>query len=487
MALIGAACSRSPQRKLERLAILPFSNLTGDAALDWVGDAAPAILSQELSGGTRVLPLRVSSAGIAALANATQLLHCTFTQRGGSLQIQYALEDAERHRMITTGSIDGTALFAVSALARTLDADGARPFSTPNPDAAAAWGHGEFERAVALDPDFGTAWASWIAQAAQAGKPDVAAELAGRALARASLRTPLDKAQIQLSYATLRKDEIARAAALTELARLAPHDAGPLLGLAAIEQQARKYSAAEELYRRVLAIDPGNANALNSLGYAQGESGNLEAAKKTLETYGQNPNQATNALDSLGEVYFMNGRFAEAEKYFAQVSARDPNFLKGAPLMKAAYAHWLGGDLAGADALMQKYLEFLGKQNDPLVVWREAVWRYATGRTEQALAMLAQAPPDQAANMERQRAVWLGKARIPDDLVQLRTAYQNTNPAADGLPRTLYAAALAKAGKTDEARALLKLWPLPESASDSLLQSLIYPRFLELRKALKIQ
>ena len=213
MALIGASCSRAPRREVERLAILPFSNLTGDTALDWVANAGPAILTEELSGGAHVLPLRASSVGIAALAHATQLLHCTFTQRGGSLQIQYALEDAERHRMIAAGSADGTALFAVSTLARTLDAEGARPFSTPNPDAAAAWGRGEFERAIALDPDFGTAWASWIAQTAQAGKPDQAAELAGRALARASLRGPFDKAQIQLSLATLRRDEAAGTAA----------------------------------------------------------------------------------------------------------------------------------------------------------------------------------------------------------------------------------------------------------------------------------
>ena len=481
-----AACSRAP-RGMERVAVLPFSNLTGDAQLDWVTNGGPAILAQELASGAHLLPQRASSVGTAALERATQLLHCTFTRRGGALRIQYALEDAERHRMIATGSVEGTALFAVSALARMLDADGARPFSTPNPDAAAAWGRGEFERAVTLDPDFGTAWASWIAQTAQSGKPDLAMEMAGRALARASLRTPLDKAQIQLSYATLRKDEVARAAALTELARLAPHDTGPLLGLAAIEQQARKYPAAEELYRRVLAIDPGNAGALNSLGYVEGENGNLDAAKKSFEAYGQLPDQAVNSLDSLGEVYFMNGRFAEAEKYFAQVSARDPNFLKGAPMMKAAYAHWLGGDLAGADVLMQKYLAFLAKQNDPLAVWRQSVWLYATGRQEQAIAVLAQAPPDQAATMERQRAVWRGETHVPDDLAQLRTVYQNTNPAADGLPRTLYAAALVKAGKTDEARALLKLWPLPESSSDSLLQSLMYPRYLELRKALKIQ
>jgi hypothetical protein len=216
LALAGAGCSRAPQRAVERLAIFPFSNLTGDAAFDWVADAGPAILSQELADGAHVLPLRAISVGTAALQHATQLLHCTFTQHGGSLQIQYALEDAEGHRMIATGSVDGTALVAVSALARTLDAGGARPFSTPNPEATAAWGRGDFERAVALDPDFGTAWVSWIAQAAQSGKPDLAVELAERALARASLRTPLDRAQIQLSSATLHKDETARAAALTD-------------------------------------------------------------------------------------------------------------------------------------------------------------------------------------------------------------------------------------------------------------------------------
>jgi len=472
---------------MERLAILPFANLSGDPALDWVATAGPIILSQELAGGAHLFPFRASSVGIAALESATQLLHCTFTQRSGTLHIQYALEDAKRHRMIATGSVNGTALSTVGALASILDMDGARPFSTPNPDAAAAWGRGDFERAVTLDPDFGSAWASWIAQAARSGKPEEAAALAKRALAHVSLRTPLDKAQIQLTYATLRKDEGARAAALTEMAKLSPHDTGPLLGLAAIEQQARKYPAAEALYRRVLAIEPKNADALNSLGYAEGESGDLQAATKTFQAYGQLPNQANNALDSLGEVYFMNGRFAEAEKYFAQVSARDPNFLKGAPMMKAAFAHWLGGDLAGADALMQQYLAFLAKQNDPLAAWREANWFYATGRREQAMAALAKAPPDQAATMERQRAVWRGEAHVPDDLNQLRTVYQNTNPAADGLARTLYAGALVRASKVDEARALFKLWPLPESASDNLLQSLMYPRFLALRKELNIQ
>jgi hypothetical protein len=48
----------------------------------------------------------------------------------------------------------------------------------------------------------------------------------------------------------------------------------------------------------------------------------------------------------------------------------------------------------------------------------------------------------------------------------------------------LYAEALFRAGKKAEARNLVKLWPLPEQ-SDSLLQALMYPKFIELRNALQ--
>lgn len=481
--LLLAACSRAPQRGVARIAILPFNNLTGDAASDWVGAAGPAMLAEELAGASHVLAVPVNTVGRAALEGATELLHCTFTQRGGVYEIGYALEDAETHRMVSTGSSKGAVIFAVSTLARTLDA-GAQPFSTANAEAVAAWGHGEFERAVMLDADFGTAWESWIRQTQQAGKTDDASKLAQQALARLSLRTPLNRAQIQLTSALLRRDETARMAALTELARLTPNDSGTLIGLAEIAQRQRQFSAAEEWYRRALVIDPANGTALNGLGYALGEAGHLEGAKKALEQYGQKPEQALNALDSLGEVHFMNGKFADAEKYFTEASARQANFLNGAPLMKAAYAHWLGGDLNGADALMQK---FLATQDNKQALWKQAVWLYATGRRERALAMLSQAPADQAAAMERQRSVWRGEVHPPDDLEQLKKIFESTNPAVDGLPRTLYAAALAKAGKADEARALLKIWPLPETAADPLLQSLLYPRFLELRKMLGVQ
>ena len=223
---------------------------------------------------------------------------------------------------------------------------------------------------------------------------------------------------------------------------------------------------------------------LNGLGISQGEDGDLDGAKKILEQYGQKPEQVVNALDSLGEVHFMNGRFADAEKYFTQAMARQANFLGGAPLMKAAYAHWLGGDLAGADALMQKYF---ANQNGGQIVWRQATWLYATGRRDQALAMLEKAPPEQAAIMERQRSVWRGEVRPPEDLEQLKGYLRARIRRWMGCRARFTRRRWRRPGRSDEARALLKTWPLPESAADPLLQSLLYPQFLELRKTLGIK
>jgi tetratricopeptide (TPR) repeat protein len=292
---------------------------------------------------------------------------------------------------------------------------------------------------------------------------------------------------LQYQLAALRKDGPAQVAALKTLADIAPLDARSWLALAGQEQMQRDFTAAAAHFRRLLAMQPANADVLNTLGYAEGEAGNLEAAKKALEDYGRQPGQATNSLDSLGEVHFMNARFADAEKYFLQASAREPAFLDGRPLMKAAYAHWLAGDLPGADAIARRYFEGRAARNDPNAAWQEAVWLYATGRREQALKKLDGAPADQKPVIEKQRTVWRGEARFPDDPAQIKALYLGTNPAADGLARVLYASALIRAGKDGEARDLLKRWPLPESPGEPLLQSLVFPQFLALRERLGLK
>jgi tetratricopeptide (TPR) repeat protein len=478
-AVLLAACSRqSPAHaSVDRIAILPFENLSGDPSLDWVSNAAPSILAEQLVGAPATVPLRASTISDGYLASATRFVHGNFTQRRGALQFDIDVEDAARHKTIAQDNFQGAVLDAMNRAAHRLDSR-AQPFSSSNPDAVAAWAHGDEERAVALDPDFGAAWVARSESLAARGQSDQAIAVIARALDRPNLRSAIDRARLVVLSATLRKDVSARERALAALHSLDPADAGLTLRLAEAETQARNFAASAGDYKTILAAEPDNTGALLALGYAQAFAGDVDAARGTFESYGRREGQKTNSFDSLGEAYFMNGKFAEAEKSFLQAYASNPAFLASADLLKAAYAHWLAGDLKGADATMARYFDARVKAHDPLVAWREASWYYATGRRDQAMQALAKAPPPL---VERQTEAW--KAPLPTDLEALKQAYEQTAPSSDGIARTRYAAALFRAGRTDEARKLLERWPLPtENGADALLESTVFPTFLELRK-----
>jgi Flp pilus assembly protein TadD len=75
---------------------------------------------------------------------------------------------------------------------------------------------------------------------------------------------------------------------------------------------ARQFPQAVQTYQTLIPLDPSGALNLNLLGYAQACTGNLEEAKSTFEQYGKRSGQTMNALDSLGESMFLNGRFRDA-------------------------------------------------------------------------------------------------------------------------------------------------------------------------------
>jgi Flp pilus assembly protein TadD len=253
-----------------------------------------------------------------------------------------------------------------------------------------------------------------------------------------------------------------------------------LRNLAQAQFAARQFSQAVQTYRTLMPLDPSSAFDLNLLGYAQACTGSLEEAKSTFEQYGKRSGQAMNALDSWGESMFLNGRFRDAEKTFLEAYRKDPTFLDGADLWKAAHARWLAGDLSGADQLMGQYANAQARKGGPLTAWFKANWLYETGRREQAAVLLAQESSNQL--FEQQLAVWKNpNAAAPRDPETLKRLYERADPVNDGLPRTLYAAALLEAGRTDEARKLVQLWPLPPRAN-SPLDSLMYPQFLEVRE-----
>lgn len=480
-ALLMAACSRDPAPSVDRIAVLPFENLSGDPSLDWVAPAAATIVASDMAGASKIVPVRANDTSEGYLAGADRFVHGYFTGKPGDLRFRIEVENASTHTMTGYISESGNFLPAMNAVAKRIDPS-ARDFSTSNNEAAEAWGRGDGERAVSLDPGFGDAWLAWIESLMQKGQNADAMSVADRALAQSGLRTDLSRARIEVLSARLKKNPAAREQAMLKLAKMVPFDTSLLANLAEIEMNAHNFSSAAEQYRKILALNPSDGGVLNSLGYAEGFAGDLDAAQKTFEQYGREAGQRPNSLDSLGEMFFANGKFSQAEKYFLDAHQLAPSFLGGADLLKAAYAHWLAGnDVPGADAIMARYLEFRGSQHDPAVAWREAVWDYATGRRDLALEKLKAAPPALA---QRQEALWQSPIQIHDDLDSLRERYEETPPSSDGEVRVFYAAALVAAGHKDEARKLLTRWPLPtETGGGPMLESLVYPKFLELRKS----
>lgn len=437
--------------------------------------AVPAMIASQLVGVGEWQPAQVNSSREAALVPAQMLVHGYYDVRGGRLHFEFLVEDAQTHRMRRVAA-HGDALAAATALARTVD-PAASPFPTDNLEAVEAWGRGEFDRAVELDTDFGLAWRERIQGRRSA--PAEALALADQALARSGLRSQIDRTQIEYAAALLREDAEAAARAGGQLLDLLPRDAGLAKRLGEQVTLARHFELAAIAYQRLTELEPEESSHYNLLGYALFFKGELKAARATLTKYTGMPGQEANGLDSEGEVFFMAGQFAEADGYFLRAHQADPNLLAGADLLKAAYARWLSGDREQADRIFDQFARFRAEAADSAVVWRRAKWEYSTGRKDQAVARLRAVTGAAEPLARSQLAVWAGP--VPEDVPTLERAYRSVTPSADGVPRVLLARALWKVGKRVEAARLVEPWPLPD-AGEPLLDSLLYPVYLELRQ-----
>lgn len=469
-----SSCTRAPQSP-PRYALLPFDNLTGDKSLDWVARAAPRIAAAEIAGTARP----AATVGEAYLEGANRFVQGYFTGTPAALHLTVEVEDSSSHKMVAHEQLNGALLPAVTALSKLLNPE-AEPFATSNEAAIEAWGEGDYEKAVAIDPTFGAAWLAWIETLGRSGDVQGAIAVAGRALEH-PVKTEIDGLRIALTRATLQQDMHAEHEALLKLtARVA--DPQLLANLGQLEMRTREFSLAEGDYKKILAVEPDNTEALNLLGYVYGFEGKIADAETTLARYGKRPGQEPNSFDSLGEVYFMNGKFAAAEKAFLRAHELNAALAAGGDLRKAAYAHWLEGDLPGADKIFDRYLGFRARLKDPSLEWQHASWEYATGRKDQAIARLQKSAFPQK---DMQLSVWTKPFKMHVYDATLEGAYKTSQPSADGLYRTFYAEELLNRGEKEEAKKLLGRWPLPESGSDErFLQSLVFPKFIELRRIL---
>lgn len=112
---------------------------------------------------------------------------------------------------------------------------------------------------------------------------------------------------------------------LENTVRAFPKDIDTQFALADLYNDADRDDDAERTIRQVLQAEPGNADALNYLGYLLAERGEqldeaIRLVRRALEADPGNPSY----LDSLGWAHFRRGELDEAEKYLAPAAEKLP-------------------------------------------------------------------------------------------------------------------------------------------------------------------
>lgn len=514
------------------------------------------MVAEQVSASWRVYPYRTTDMRNARLTGAASVVQGYYTRNGDHLDVHAVVSNLDDLRntaaVAAQAGLRGSLNGASESIARAIDTR-TRPFGTQNGEATKAWGEAlnqrepaaraaALERAIAADPNFGEGYAELCELYAETGDNAKVQSVLKRGGERLSQFTDLERARFELASSVVRNDRAQRREALVALSRLVSTDAQASEALSQSELNARNFTAAADLLKTAVAIEPENISLLNQLGYAEAYRGDIDDARRTLERYRALQPSQPNPLDSLGEVHFFSGRFADAEKYFLEAQKIQPGFLGGVELLKAAQARYMQGNTAGADQLYSQFDSLRRQAGDPLADVRRAEWLYVSGRRAEALsaaqaaarspnsdvaayalchlalwtmdsgdrnaaAAFAKQAAQQARGPSVQRlaamcgfisgAVAEGSQPAPDfarayaslfahdaqrAAALLKPLYERTSPTTDGEIRTLYAWALVDSGHPDQARPLLERYPLPLGTSDeALFMTQAFPRFVALR------
>ena len=128
------------------------------------------------------------------------------------------------------------------------------------------------------------------------------------------------------AHALQQSGDAARAITVLEpVARSNPNDATTQLSLADLYSNAGRKEDAERTVRQLVALEPGNADALNYLGYMLADRGQqldeaIRLLRRALDIEPNNPNY----LDSLGWAYYRRGDYDQAEKYITPAAQQMP-------------------------------------------------------------------------------------------------------------------------------------------------------------------
>jgi tetratricopeptide (TPR) repeat protein len=409
-ALIAASLFISGCRKQaadpaqERWAVLLFDDLSAETSHRWLRRGIPEQLGRQLRHPPRLVTLLSqpdpqASRAAAIAGGVTHVLRGNFRARGGALQIQVEIEDVRQGKPhYLNRSASGDPVSAIAALALEIDPAAlkspvksavaleayAQALDEGTPEVAL----GSFRRAIEVDPDFGAAYLGMAAIAVTSGRANQALEGLRQGVARKSLSDEIDRSQIAAEIAALTGDRAALATAIEHQAHLMASDAQSWARAAEAWLRARRPEKGATALTQAVKLNPANTDYWNQLGYARAYQGDLKGADEAFDRYRALRPGDPNALDSRGDVYYYNNRYAEAANYYRESFKLNPNFFNGVSLLKAAYATLWTGNIDAAGRIFAEYRRSRENRNDQASPIVNAEWLFFSGKRTEALQVL---------------------------------------------------------------------------------------------------
>lgn len=362
------------------VAVVPFSNRSGDASLDWLREGLSDMLIAGLARSRNLhvvsraqlqtLTRRISpdvSAGqnieldtalkIARAGRADVVIVGAVAKLGQAIRLDVHMHDTASGRLISAESLTVDAVERLLSdvdllsvrVARALGA--ARPderqpsvsdIMTDNLEAYRAYSlaleeaHGYqtdealklLERATTLDPRFAMAYAriGYIYGVVRVNEGHRARPYLEKAFKLSDRLSDKDKLFIDVWYSLTHGDLDRAIRTLRRIIAEYPEETEAYWRLGDQLVQQLKMTEAIETYERGLAVDPGAKEIWNTLGFAYSALGQYDKAIAAHQRYVALDPQEPNAHDSLGMTYDQAGRRAEALAEFDRALALKADF-----------------------------------------------------------------------------------------------------------------------------------------------------------------
>jgi serine/threonine protein kinase/tetratricopeptide (TPR) repeat protein len=400
------ATKLAPSEAHKSVAVLYFTNLSQDHSLDWLNRGLTEMLTTNLAQvqGLDVLSTeRIQSSlqrmgdkqgemnpsvaqAVAKDAGADAFITGALLKVGPTqLRLDVRVQDTRTGQVIFSDKLQGESMQNIFGMVDALTArvaakfvpEGSLPPNTPSIEQAStsnieAYKHyqqaqllerrflnedaiRELEQAVALDPQFASAYLSLAFDYRFMGDQRKGDEMFAKVDQLQSRLPRHEQLVYQLDKANRAQDRPAQLRACAAVIAEFPRDSDSRAGCGVFLGLAGKPDQAVSLLRQGLELSPQDEAVLNILGYAEAWQGNQSAALEANDKYlAIRPNDP-NPWDTRGDIFFMFARDDDAIAAYRKVIELKPDFEGFQEYVKLSNAYADQGKYALAEASIQEY------------------------------------------------------------------------------------------------------------------------------------